>query len=358
MSFIQLNSLHDLVPVAGVADVILSATGTAARLTDGVTLNANAHIIVVQPQGGDLRYTVDGTNPTTSAGFICLSGGVLQMHVGSASAFRYCGSGSYTPTVIVSQQQYASSSVRRAADLSVSMESRTFKSIFDWILRKRQLDPSTWIAAATAAEKQNVADSIADAVTAIWTKAYWPSLTVTEARELDDSLDYAFIPYAETSYINIGDVQAVHSADPRDSASGAIPLVFTLDSEGIRLPDWVTTPYVTHRIRAHQFTFTAYAGGTSYAAGDVVYYDTTGECYRRLSSGSGVSPADTATWEIQRVPALFEPYVKFQALADLLASHKPESAATWEGKADKALFDAIQRLPANSTFQQAHVRTS
>jgi hypothetical protein len=61
-----LNLPQELVPVAGAANVSLSVTGTAALLTAGVTIAAATNIVQVQAQGGNLRYTPDGTNPTTT----------------------------------------------------------------------------------------------------------------------------------------------------------------------------------------------------------------------------------------------------------------------------------------------------
>lgn len=343
-----LNLSQELVPVAGASNVTLSVTGSSALLTAGVTIAAATNIVQVQPQGGNIRYTVDGSAPTTSTGMIWQEAGILQMHVGSAAAFRYCGDGADTPTLVVSQFAYAANAIRRAADLSVAIESKKFIDVVKWVLRQWGVQAGTWLsdAATTADDKARLVDLLNDNMRVIWQRGRWPKLTVIEEREVDTTPGFNLVPYAETGYINLGDVFAVWDKDPRIRGEGATPLKYDLGTDGIILPsEQTTTVFVQHRIRPHQFTLEAYAGGTTYAAGDLVYYDTTGECYRRLSAGSGVAPIVTTTWEVMRLPADFANYVQQQTLSDFLVNRQPKDSARWAARADDSLWQASKLLP-------------
>lgn len=356
-----LNLLHNLVAVSGVTDTVVSLTSSAVRLADSITLNAGCEIVLLQVEGGNARYRDDGSAPTTSSGFLVPHGSMVFANAGAFGNIRWIASGSDTPTLRVSQRQYVASSVRRAADLSVSMRSVKWRDIVSEILAEQDME-ITWLsdAGTTAGQKARLANSFNRNLRLIWEKRFWPALCVTEERDLDDTGAAPLIPYAATGEVNLGLVRAVHTADPRDPAVTSVPVPFTLGASGIQ---FTSTPdldayWVTHQLRVHRFTLAAWDSGTAYSAGAVVYYDTTGECYECIVANTNQAVTNTAYWTIQRAPHFLYDYAVAATLADLLGSRKPESAGYWKQRADNELFRLIQQLGMQSQGEVALLRTA
>lgn len=58
-------------PQAGTHQAITVTTSAQTLAGLGVTLASYADGVVLQTEGGDVRFTTDGTTPTTTVGFIC-----------------------------------------------------------------------------------------------------------------------------------------------------------------------------------------------------------------------------------------------------------------------------------------------
>lgn len=84
-------------PNPGQAHAQLSTTGTASTLaTLGYTFDAETDSLVVQAIGGDVRFTVNGNNPTASLGLKITDGDVIQLGINEATAAKFI-TGSGTP---------------------------------------------------------------------------------------------------------------------------------------------------------------------------------------------------------------------------------------------------------------------
>lgn len=354
------NLLHNLVSVSGVTDATVNLTGTATRLSDSITLDSGCEVVLLQVDGGNARYCDDGTTPTTSSGFLIPAGSMVFSAAGAFGNLRWIGSGSDTPTLRVSQRQYVASSVRRAADLSVSMRSVKWRDIVTEILAEQDLETTSWLADASAGQKARLANSFNRNLRVIWEKRFWSYLTVSEERDIDTSGDIPVVPYSATGEVNLGLIRGVFTTDPRDPAVTSVPVSFTLGATGILFPVTPTldTYWVTHQLRVHRFTLAAWDSGTSYAAGSVVYNDTTGECYECIVANTNQATTNTAYWTVQRVPHFLYDYAVAATLADLLGSRKPESAAYWAKRADDELFRLIQQLGMQSQGEVALLRTA
>jgi hypothetical protein len=62
------------------AHASISTTGTASTLaTLGYTAHADTDSLLVQAVGGDVRFTLNGTNPTTSLGIKLADGQAMEL---------------------------------------------------------------------------------------------------------------------------------------------------------------------------------------------------------------------------------------------------------------------------------------
>ena len=57
------------------------------------------------------------------------------------------------------------------------------------------------------------------------------------------------------------------------------------------------------RLDAIAITATAFNGSAAYAAGDLVYYNTTGDCYEAIADTTGNLPTSEEFWLRHRIPA-------------------------------------------------------
>jgi hypothetical protein len=78
-----------------------------------------------------------------------------------------------------------------------------------------------------------------------------------------------------------------------------------------------------------RFTTDDFSVATAYAAGDIVFYNTTGDCYIARQSTTGNLPTDSEYWRRYRIPAFLADYLKFYALAETLSE---------DGQMDKASY--------------------
>jgi len=72
------------------AHASLSTTGTASTLaTLGFTAHADTDSILVQAVGGDVRMTLNGTNPTASLGLRIADGMILTLGINEATVAKF-----------------------------------------------------------------------------------------------------------------------------------------------------------------------------------------------------------------------------------------------------------------------------
>lgn len=212
------------------------------------------------------------------------------------------------------------------------MRTASFKTIRDSVLRRMGLDAAQPVLGSQAAA---IADYIEAGLSEVWGLYDWPDTTLTEAR----TPAVATITYRVAGENTIGQilritdfvpsstrlVQTFSFADNDDSAT-ITDSRYTADTE----------VQVKFRRPEPRLTSTAFAAGTAYSPGNVVYYDTTGDCYLCIAATTGNLPTSTTHWERQSIPAIFAPYLRAAAFANTLEE---------DGQYDKAAFQ-LQKAEA------------
>lgn len=203
------------------------------------------------------------------------------------------------------------------------MRTVTFKSVYEQVLRAVGLDPTT--AGLTADREEFFADLINNAVQDAWEFEFWPELTLCEERAYratwaagtayttDDEVYYAtdgtfykaltttigevpsatpasweaisvnkYLPYEPGDARPLGEVMGIWSKDPQQCANQAVELQYQVTALGVQITDSqapAALVWVKYRLRPNQFTRVDWSGTGVYAAGDLVYYDSVGECF-------------------------------------------------------------------------------
>lgn len=78
------------IPNPNQAHSSLSTTGTASTLaTLGYTYDPATDVLLIQAVGGDVRMTLNGTNPTTSLGLKIADGATIELGVDEAKVAKF-----------------------------------------------------------------------------------------------------------------------------------------------------------------------------------------------------------------------------------------------------------------------------
>lgn len=157
-------------------------------------------------------------------------------------------------------------------------------------------------------------------------------------------------------YFDIGtweEIWSIHDEDPRGKRNAArrgFELTGSNVIAGEGAPDYV---WVRGRRKTGSVTTTAYASGTSYALGDVVYY--ADNCYTRIgTAGSGVAPTDATKWEIVTIPTGWVPTLQYRAAADYArADGNVDLGRDYEAAARRELISAMAAI-AHNQLQTTH----
>lgn len=230
------------------------------------------------------------------------------------------------------------------------MSNRT-KTFAQFLTRYQRLTGTENIADATNLAVATVAFS--SAMRSGWEAYNWPWSTLVEERTLDvDNL----IAYDQAGEYPIAEVFAVYSDDPQGSSTWGY-LAPTLTADGLLFggSDIPATAYVYYRRDCPEYYGDAYNGATAYAAGDQVYYATTGDFYKAIVSTTGNAPTDATKWTRLTIPwDLFE-YAVYQSAADLLTTNGQNGgngrASTLYGQAQDNLFTQIEKYSRQQSFR-------
>jgi hypothetical protein len=87
------------------------------------------------------------------------------------------------------------------------------------------------------------------------------------------------------------------------------------------------------------FTSELWNAATTYAPGELVYYDVTGECYQAITASTGTVPTDAGAWKWQKFPKVLARTVKLAAIAD----ENLTKASGWDAQAELAYAEASSR---------------
>lgn len=208
------------------------------------------------------------------------------------------------------------------------MKTVTYRAVRDAVAARMGLDAAVNL---LANQKVVLAEYIASAVRVGWEFFDWPEVMKIEERMPVDGV----IALNTAGLTEIGQVLDIYWADPREDARERV-VGFSLDESGVIITDreWLdngaTTVWVKFKSVPPVFSSADYAAGTAYVPGDVVYYNTTGDCYLCILAGSGNLPTNTTYWTRQLLPYFLSEFVKVQAYAETLSE---------DGQVDKANYN-------------------
>ncbi len=140
-----------------------------------------------------------------------------------------------------------------------------------------------------------------------------------------------YIPLLAPGQKAIGNVLKVYDIKP-DEGRVTLSLDFVVTEDRILITD---TDYISGQVWVEfslpqpKFTSTAFNSSTAYAAGDLVYYNSTGDCYEAIADTTGNLPTNEEFWLRHRIPAFLADYLKFYSLAETLSE---------DGQMDKANY--------------------
>jgi hypothetical protein len=148
-----------------------------------------------------------------------------------------------------------------------------------------------------------------------------------------DALPY--ISFYQSGATPIGAVAAVYANNPIGyGISQKLQFVSTDDNIVIIDEAYTSGPvYVEFALPVPSFTSSAFSASASYSKGDLVYYNTTGDCYEALQATTSNLPTNADFWLRHRIPSFLADYIKFYSIAETLAE---------DGQYDKSQFQFVR----------------
>lgn len=286
------------------------------------------------------------------------------------------------------------------------MKTCTIKSVYEAIVRMRGIDPDT--ANLSATQKANIAGHINERMADAWERAFWPEIMLAEQREYRATWD-ALLNYAtgdevyhvaadggEHYYISLQDgnvgqdpdvaitwwsevgdsfLRTIDFQQEGETEIGAVDLgnclfdkdprinrfaglvqnvMFYEDGILVNSDEAPARPWVWFRPVVPEFSLTDWSGSTSYVAGDLCYYATSGESYKALRANTNKNPySETADWEPVDFPAFLKTYIKYGAHADFVMDPVEQGRA--EARAQGELESLEERIVDQQGVQRKAV---
>ena len=180
--------------------------------------------------------------------------------------------------------------------------------------------------------------------------------SATYAVSTNNDAEIPYILLDQDNLSPIGEIMAIWDADPT-SGVYARKVRYLLNEDRVLLIDATSETgnvWVQFLLPQPRFTTDEYAAGAAYSTGDVVYYNTTGDCYVARQSTTGNLPSDSEYWRRYRIPSFLSDYLKFYALAETLSE---------DGQTDKANFQfaraegILQQRMDDAWLRKGEVRT-
>lgn len=230
------------------------------------------------------------------------------------------------------------------------MKTVSYKSVRDAVAARMGLDAAVNL---LSNQKVVLAEYITSSVRLGWEFFDWPEVMRTEERTPASGV----ISLTQSGQTEIGQVSGIFWEDPRED-SREREVEFELNEGGILITDrdWLDngsrTVWVQFKSVPPVFSSSDYASGTTYAAGDVVFYGT--ECYVAKASTTGNLPTNTTYWVKQDLPYFLAEFVKVQAYAETLSEDGQVDKASYNfTRAEGLLIVAMD----NAWLRQGQVRT-
>lgn len=178
-----------------------------------------------------------------------------------------------------------------------------------------------------------------------WRYYEWPdALTVEERVTSAEGL----IAWAQAGETEIETPFLLCKRDPRTDPNPG-PVGYKTGSEGIWCALESTTLWLVYRARAPRFTSEEYDAATAYAAGDRVYWPSSGECYIALDATTGNAPSNATSWSRLKFLELLEEPVKAGAYAAMLREEGQHSPSlTMEAAMADLLLREMERIELQS----------
>lgn len=223
------------------------------------------------------------------------------------------------------------------------MRSTSFKALRNSVLRKMGLDADQTILPSQAAA---IADYMESSLSDVWGYYDWPDTTLTETRT-PTGTPAKTITFRVPSTTTIGSILRITDLEPTLTRNVQ---TFTFAENALSTAATITDTRYTEGEEVHvkfrrpepRLTSTAYSAATAYSEGDVVYYDTTGDCYLCIASTTGNLPTNDTFWERQLIPSIFAPYLRHATHALTLEE---------DGQYDKS---AVQSAKAEAEIVKTH----
>jgi hypothetical protein len=214
---------------------------------------------------------------------------------------------------------------------------------------------------------------------------YWEALTTGPATEpYDGAPDWEItnridriIPIDQTFYRTIDEVFNVFSRNPLTfncscpayysyySVFGwppsfvSLKLLYFLDERGIILPaNAPNSVWIEYNPMPSEFAYVPWDSGTTYQVGDIVYLDSTGDCYKARQPSTNITPTtvdQTAFWQKQVVPRVLSRFMERACSGDGLLEDGQTDAG--DNAISKA-WDALVQEKDNVTLRQDQQRYS
>lgn len=336
------NLEHALVPNPGVDDHKLTVSTTVLEMP---SLDSDTKMVFVTVEDGNLRATFDGEDPTADNGHFIGKYAKFYWNRSVCESVKLLRDGSSDAVLRISEMDYYETNPRRTGIRAV-----TFNDVFNDLIISTGTDPDEAGTLSTYDEKR-LCRLFNKALADIWTWCMWPELTVVDERTVvEDSNGTRYVPRVSGGHYNIG---RVYNTDGRRGVSVSNPrantnpnfLNWSKGNLGIVLHrDAGDEVWVEYRIECPKFTRTAYNVSTSYSAGDIVYWSSTGECYQAVEAHVGHTPADSTYWTQLELPWMFQNYVVDAAHADwLLATAKREWGLMLRSRVEDELLNTVDR---------------
>ena len=198
----------------------------------------------------------------------------------------------------------------------------TFKRVFEAMVRATGIPVAT-IVSLSADEQERYAGLINDALKDFWDYAFWPGTFEIEQRTIDPTgLHILKAATGETEIGNIDPLECFYDDVP---IPGSLKHVLSeVEDRGDRIVCYddgcPAEPYIRFQLPCPQFTRDAYAVGTTYGLGELVYDATSGNCYKSAAAANvGHALSLAAWWTAVPFPALALTYVKWSASSEVMA---------------------------------------
>lgn len=299
--FFATNDLSNAMPVPGVSETTKVLDGTAYSLP---AANALTTVWLAFLENGHARYKYNA-DPTGTDGILFYEGQMYQWNPESAAAVRLVANDGESPTLRLVQMMWIDQTALRAAELATDLEEDTLKNMVLWMVRRKGMDATDFFSSATAETKARYVQYLEDAMYEVWEQQWWPQLVSTDERTVVEDGAGDYVPLAAVGKVLLGGIDAVYTADPRIPNGVARRIRFRLTARGISFVDETEsfeTVWVVFRLRAPKYSLVEYVAETTYAPGDLAYYDATGQCYLCIQPSTGNVPTNAAFWERQLVP--------------------------------------------------------